>query len=248
MRLASDAALEAKARVGKPERLRQVKTLGVDGHIWRPSRIGQDRAVTIMVDLTRDKDGCLHARLLYAVVGRPGNAYKSWLQNQPKEFTAGMIPNLVGSSKAFVVAVNRGVIRALHLYVPSYWTSRLFAGKKRSFTAATRTTVTNPYCVPASHCCRFCGRPLPGVPSLSQSRRGQSSGARANPGAASRPYVSGWSDRRRGRSRSLPCGHPRRPSPAQSQSLYRDEPAQPEPPPSPRPGAPREGSPRAPPR
>jgi hypothetical protein len=98
MRLASDAALEAKARVGKPERLRQVKTLGVDGHIWRPSRIGQDRAVTIMVDLTRDRDGCLHARLLYAVVGRPGNAYKSWLQNQPKEFTAGMIPNLVGSS------------------------------------------------------------------------------------------------------------------------------------------------------
>jgi transposase len=32
---------EAKARVGKPERLRQVKTLGVDEHIWRPSRIGQ---------------------------------------------------------------------------------------------------------------------------------------------------------------------------------------------------------------
>jgi hypothetical protein len=25
--------------------------------------------------------------------------YQSWLQNQPKEFTAGMIPNLVGSSK-----------------------------------------------------------------------------------------------------------------------------------------------------
>jgi hypothetical protein len=28
--------------------------LGVDEHIWRPSRIGVDRAVTIMVDLTRD--------------------------------------------------------------------------------------------------------------------------------------------------------------------------------------------------
>jgi transposase len=52
-----------------------------------------------MVDLTRGKDGCLHARLLDAVVGRSGTAYKSWLQNQPKEFTAGMIPNLVGSSK-----------------------------------------------------------------------------------------------------------------------------------------------------
>jgi len=65
---------EAKARVGKPERLRQVKTLGVDEHIWRPSRVGQDRAVTIMVDLTRDQDGCLHARLLDAVVGRSGTA------------------------------------------------------------------------------------------------------------------------------------------------------------------------------
>ena len=43
-----------------------------------------------MVDLTRDQDGCLHARLLDAVVGRSGTAYKSWLQNQPKGFTAGV--------------------------------------------------------------------------------------------------------------------------------------------------------------
>jgi hypothetical protein len=32
-----------------------------------------------MVDLTRDQDGCLHARLLDAVVGRSGTAYKTWL-------------------------------------------------------------------------------------------------------------------------------------------------------------------------
>jgi transposase len=43
-----------------------------------------------MVDLTRDQDGCLHARLLDAVVGRSGTAYKSWLQKQPKGFTAGV--------------------------------------------------------------------------------------------------------------------------------------------------------------
>ena len=41
-----------------------------------------------MVDLTRDQDGCLHARLLDAVVGRSGTAYKTWLQNQPDGFTA----------------------------------------------------------------------------------------------------------------------------------------------------------------
>ena len=58
--------VEAQARVGNPSRLAGVKTLGVDGHIWRPSRMGVDRAVTIMVDLTRDQAGCLHARLLDA--------------------------------------------------------------------------------------------------------------------------------------------------------------------------------------
>jgi transposase len=79
---------EAKARVAQPERLAGVKTLGVDEHIWRPSRVGTDRAVTIMVDLTRDQDGCLHARLLDAVVGRSGTAYKTWLQAQPDGFTA----------------------------------------------------------------------------------------------------------------------------------------------------------------
>jgi transposase len=63
-----------------------VKTLGVDEHIWRPSRIGIDRAVTIIVDLSRDQAGCLHARLLDAVVGRSGGVYKAWLKAQPEEF------------------------------------------------------------------------------------------------------------------------------------------------------------------
>jgi hypothetical protein len=39
---------EAKNRVARPERLAGVKTLGVDEHIWRPSRVGTDRAVTII--------------------------------------------------------------------------------------------------------------------------------------------------------------------------------------------------------
>src|SRR5215213_3812387 len=46
-----------------------------------------DRAVTIMVDLTRDQDGCLHAQLLDAVVGRSGTAYRTWLKAQPQGFT-----------------------------------------------------------------------------------------------------------------------------------------------------------------
>jgi transposase len=82
--------VEAKARVDDPERLGKVQTLGVDEHIWRPSRVGTDRAVTIMVDLARDQDGCLHARLLDAVVGRSGMAYARWLKAQPDGFIGGV--------------------------------------------------------------------------------------------------------------------------------------------------------------
>jgi hypothetical protein len=76
--------IEAKVRTGDPTRLTGVKTIGVDEHIWRPSRVGVDRAVTIMVDLSRDQAGCLHARLLDAVVGRSGSVYKAWLKTNPR--------------------------------------------------------------------------------------------------------------------------------------------------------------------
>lgn len=82
---------EAKRRLADPARLAGVSVLGVDEHIWRPSRIGaKDRAVTSMVDLTRDNDGNLHARLLDVVPGRSGTAYAGWLQEQSKEFIAGV--------------------------------------------------------------------------------------------------------------------------------------------------------------
>jgi transposase len=63
----------AKDLLKNPHRLSGIKTIGVDEHIWRPSKISAaDKAVTIMVDLTRDERGCLHARLLDAVQGRRG--------------------------------------------------------------------------------------------------------------------------------------------------------------------------------
>jgi transposase len=65
-------------------------TLGVDEHIWRPSRLGTDRAVTSMVDLTRDEHGCLHARLLDVVSGRSGTGYAAWLRERTAEFVAGI--------------------------------------------------------------------------------------------------------------------------------------------------------------
>lgn len=76
----------AQTRIADPARLGSIKTIGVDEHIWRPSRISSiDKAVTVMVDLTRDENGCLHARLLDAVQGRSGKVYADWLSDQDVE-------------------------------------------------------------------------------------------------------------------------------------------------------------------
>lgn len=69
-----------------PDRLGGVVTLGVDEHIWKPSRRGYDRAVTSMVDLTRDEHGQVRARLLDVVPGRSGTAYAAWLRTTPEGF------------------------------------------------------------------------------------------------------------------------------------------------------------------
>jgi transposase len=101
--------VEARARTSDPTRLQNVKTLGVDEHIWRPSRIGVDRAVTIMVDLTRDQAGCLHARLLDAVVGRSGSVYKTWLKAQPDGFLDGVEQAALDPFRGYANAIHDGL-------------------------------------------------------------------------------------------------------------------------------------------
>jgi transposase len=101
--------VEAKARTGDPDRLKGVRTLGVDEHIWRPSRIGVDRAVTIMVDLSRDQAGCLHARLLDAVPGRSGSVYRAWLKAQPKGFIDGVEQAALDPFRGYANAIHDGL-------------------------------------------------------------------------------------------------------------------------------------------
>jgi transposase len=101
--------VEAKARISDPVRLKGVKILDVDEHIWRPSRIGVDRAVTIMVDLSRDQAGCLHARLLDAVVGRSGTVYKRWLRDQPDGFVDGVETAALDPFRGYANAIHDGL-------------------------------------------------------------------------------------------------------------------------------------------
>jgi transposase len=81
---------EAEHRLAEADRLDGVSALGVDEHVWRPGRFGQDRDVTCMVDLTRDADGRVRARLLDLVAGRSGTAYRGWLDGQSELFRAGI--------------------------------------------------------------------------------------------------------------------------------------------------------------
>jgi hypothetical protein len=70
---------------------------GVDEHIWhhvstRPVEAGGrgPKELTGMVDLTRDAQGRVHARLLDLVPGRSGRAYADWLAARTEAFRAGV--------------------------------------------------------------------------------------------------------------------------------------------------------------
>ncbi len=78
------------AAPARSARLAGVDTLGVDEHIWRPSARHRDRAVTSIVDLTRDEHGRTHARLLDVTLGRSGPVYATWIRQQTGEFVDGI--------------------------------------------------------------------------------------------------------------------------------------------------------------
>ena len=62
-----------------------------------------------MVDLSRDQDGCLHARLLDAVLGRSGSVYKAWLKAQPEGFIDGVEQAALDPFRGYANAIRDGL-------------------------------------------------------------------------------------------------------------------------------------------
>ena len=86
-----------EAAAGDEKRFAGVTSLGVDEHIWhhvstKPVDQGGSgpKEFTGMVDLTRDKDGRVRARLLDLVPGRSSEAYTSWLRDRGDTFRKGV--------------------------------------------------------------------------------------------------------------------------------------------------------------
>jgi transposase len=86
-----------EARAADETRFDGVTSLGVDEHVWHhvstePIADGGrgPKELTGMVDLTRDADGRVRARLLDLVPGRSGAAYSQWLKARNEAFRTGV--------------------------------------------------------------------------------------------------------------------------------------------------------------
>ena len=83
----------ALVRLSEDEsRFTGVTSLGVDEHIWHhvdPRKRGP-KELPGMVDLTRDEQGNVRARLLDLVPGRSGKVYKDWLAGRGEAFRRGV--------------------------------------------------------------------------------------------------------------------------------------------------------------
>lgn len=85
---AANAAIltEGKRRlINDPHRFDGATTIGVDEHGWRHTRKG-DKYVTVIIDLTPNRNGTGPARLLDMVEGRSKAVFKQWLVARPKQW------------------------------------------------------------------------------------------------------------------------------------------------------------------
>ncbi|MBC7442662.1 MAG: ISL3 family transposase [Ramlibacter sp.] len=84
---ANSAVLAEGKRVliDDPGRFANVTVIGVDEHVWRHTRKG-DKFVTVIIDLTPNRNKTGPARLLDMVEGRSKQVFKQWLAARPTEW------------------------------------------------------------------------------------------------------------------------------------------------------------------
>ena len=75
--------------ISSPSRFDKVSVIGVDEHVWRHARYG-DNYVTVIIDLTPVQQRTGPARLLDMVQGRSKQVFKSWLQDRDPAWRAGV--------------------------------------------------------------------------------------------------------------------------------------------------------------
>jgi transposase len=88
---ANTAVLDEGRRVliDNPRRWDGVRVIGVDEHVWRHTRRG-DQYVTVVIDLTPVRDGTGPARLLDMVEGRSKKAFTQWLAERDPSWREGL--------------------------------------------------------------------------------------------------------------------------------------------------------------
>ena len=75
--------------ISDPTRFEGVKVIGVDEHVWRHTRKG-DKYVTVIIDLTPNRNKSGPARLLDMAEGRSKAVFKDWLASRPKPWREGI--------------------------------------------------------------------------------------------------------------------------------------------------------------
>lgn len=101
---ATKPILEARTRA--PGRFDGVTALGVDEHVWRHVGPQKPRVLTGMVDISRDEDHNVNARLLDVVPGRSGPVYTDWLKARTPEFRAGIKHTTLDAFRGYKNAID----------------------------------------------------------------------------------------------------------------------------------------------
>ena len=104
---ANNAVLAEGRRVliDDPARFDGVAVIGVDEHVWRHTRVG-DKYVTVIIDLTPNRDKTGPARLLDMIEGRSKAVFKTWLAARPQDWRDGVEVVAMDGFTGFKTAVS----------------------------------------------------------------------------------------------------------------------------------------------